>query len=177
MKEIKEAKEKLQAWALENEPSDNMIYKNGYWNNIVFIRDTILGLLYNEEASKKFPTSWASILEYANKQYDIIGKHMSKSIYLPVLKLTYKGIEIVFRYNFYNYEVTVISDKDIELPAGLFESNDDSTFYYEGFPVEYMLNTPYTESKQKFTVRIWDSYKFYTFIFLLKAEVDKWKEK
>ena len=31
----------LQAWANEHEPSEEMLYKKGYWTQILFVRDKI----------------------------------------------------------------------------------------------------------------------------------------
>lgn len=36
---------KLQEWANANKPKENLIYKEGYWDQIIFTRDNVLGVL------------------------------------------------------------------------------------------------------------------------------------
>lgn len=35
----------LKEWANANQPRENLIYKDGYWDQIVFVRDEVAGLL------------------------------------------------------------------------------------------------------------------------------------
>lgn len=171
---IKNKNQKLQHWALMHQPGDDMRWKESWWSNVVFLRDTILGDMFY------WPMVCNSDLEFEEQQakmsenYEIVGTHWSKSIELPVIKMKYKGAEIVFRYNFYDYEITVISDKDLEFPDGLFNKKN-RIFYYQGFPDEYKIKTSYAESKKRFSVTIKHptGYNFYTFMFLLKNELDR----
>lgn len=163
--------EKLQHWAMTHQPGDNMLYKDSFWKFIVFIRDKIINDMF-------FGCEWNNKCQDIDKiisgHYDIVGSHNSKSIELPVIKINYKGAEIIFRYNFYDYEVSVISEKELNLPEGLFDF-DTKYFYFQGFPEEYKINVSYSKSKNKFAVIINPpcDYNFYTFMFLLKNELDK----
>ena len=166
--------EKLQHWAMTHQPQDNMAYKEAWWENIVFLRDRIIADMFYWPMISGLGLSLESMEEKISENYDIVGTHYSKSIELPVILMRYKGVEIVFRYNFYDYEVTVISDRDIELSKGLFDEKNGN-FYYQGFPEKYKVRVPYSKSKKCFSVSIGHpcNYNFYTFMFLLKNELDK----
>lgn len=170
----KDEHDKIQHWAMTHQPDDDMMFKEGFWSNIVFLRDKIIPMWYYKDTYKDTTMRWEDIIKEMGTNYDIIGSHRSKSIKLPVILMRYKGAEIVFRNNFYNYEITVLCDHEIELPTNLFSSNDKTNFYYEGFPKEYCIFTPYSESKAKFSVTLGDDYTFYTFMFILKNELIKY---
>ena len=167
--------EKLQHWLMTHQPSDDMVYKESWWKYLTFIRDTIIGDMFYWPmvCDNKYSGDMTAYRAMSN-YYDIVGTHFSKSIEHPVILMRYKGAEIVFRYNFYDYEITVISDRDIEMPDNLFDKKN-KTFYYQGFPDEYRIKTSYAESKKRFSVTIDypNQYNFYTFMFLLKNELDK----
>jgi hypothetical protein len=59
---------KIQKWFLENEPSDDMRYKEIWWKNNVFIRDRILCLFNSKEAEviglKKHRINYRKIWRY-----------------------------------------------------------------------------------------------------------------
>lgn len=166
--------EKLQHWAMTHQPQDNMVYKEAWWENIVFLRDRIIADMFYWPMISGLELSLESMEEKISENYEIVGTHYSKSIELPVILMRYKGAEIVFRYNFYDYEVTVVSDKEIELPNGLFDK-DEKYFHYQGFPEKYKVRVPYSKSKKCFSVCIGNpcNFNFYTFMYLLKNELDK----
>ncbi len=166
--------EKLQHWIMTHQPSDDMLYRESWWSYLIFLRDRIINDMFY----------WPTVcdldipLEEKEKQistnYDIVGTHWSKSIEHPVILMKYKGATIVFRYNFYDFEITVISENNIEMPDNLF-NKDNKVFHYQGFPEEYQIKTSYAESKKCFSVTINNPciFNFYTFMFLLKNELDK----
>jgi hypothetical protein len=161
----------LQKWLMENQPEDKMLWNKSFWNEYVFWRDEVIPLFYS---SRNY--DYNNYDQYGidtNKHHEVVGEHWSKSIKNPVLKLDYKGCTMVFRYNFYDYEIAIINSKDIILPmAGLFRSKEAS-FYYQGFSEEYQLKTRYEDNKKEFMVSIGGRYYFFTFMFLLKNELDK----
>lgn len=160
--------EKLQIWAVENEPGDQMIYKSSWWGHIKFVRDTILNMLY---VKKNDDREYSEIMEYMGEQYDIIGTHTSKSVKLPVYEFRYKGATIVMRYNFYDFQVTIDSSVKLDIPMDLLDSY--SYLCLEGFPQKYIDKPLYPESKTTFSCSISSSYKFYTFLFLIKQQLDQ----
>ena len=127
---------KIQKWFLENEPSDDMRYKDIWWKNNVFIRDRILCLFNSKEA-------------------EVIGTHHSKSIECPVIKTVYKGIEIIWQYNFYCWQIMVKSPKFINLRNLKLYAADGDYFYYQGIPAEYQFK-PYAKSnRQEFAINVY----------------------
>ena len=106
-----------------------------------------------------------------NINSDGVGEYVSKSIVNPVMRILYRGTIIVFRYNFYDYEVAVISDNPIRMPMkNLFASMEES-FYYQGFPKEYQVKERYEKNKRQFIAKINNHYNFYTFMFLLQIQI------
>lgn len=159
---------KFQKWLMEHQPADNMLWKKAFWNTYVFWRDTVIPMFILDKNK-----SWDKICEEMDRYTEIVGQHTSKSIINPVLKITYKGTEIVFRYNFYDYEIAVVSNKLVSIPMdGLFRSAKAS-FFYQGFPNCYVLNERYESDKCRFMASLGTDYQFYTFMFLLKHEIDK----
>lgn len=164
----------FQKWLEEHIPEDKMLYRNKFSDYMVFWRDRILDRFYptydrnyNDE----------SLIREHNKNVEIIGTHWSKSIEHPVVRIKYKGVEIVFRFNFYDYDIAIIGDIPLDIPMkGLFGSLSFKNSFKcgcEGFPKEYKLDCYYETNKCKFMACLFDHYQFYTFMFLLKNEIDK----
>ncbi len=169
----------FQNWLLDHDPDDNMIYKKAWWDVYAFIRDTIIPMfdLVNPEEYHKLNGEdyFKRKVESINGYVEVIGEHWSKSIINPVIKLAYKGVTFVFRYNFYDYEIAVIGDIPITLPDRLFYSQD-SYFYYQGFPDEYQLEERYHNGATKFMAGVICKHEFYTFMFLMRDIIDKYRE-
>lgn len=162
---------KFQKWLLDHQPDDNMRWKDDFWFTYCFWRDRILPMFTDKFFGKY--AGYETTIKEIDKNTEIVGEHWSKSIINPVVKITFKGVEIVFRYNFYDYEIAIISQKPIELPKKkLFRSKEES-FFYQGFPDEYQVKERYEDNNRKFIAKIYDHYGFYTFMFLLRAAISK----
>jgi len=157
----------LLTWCRVNEPNDDMIYKKGYWNQIMFIRDTLMGMMCN------------SYEEYKNNPVLVINTHTSKSIVLPVYQINLfdEKIKLIIRYNFYDWKVSVDSDIEINMDfMGLIKIDEKiNSIYCEGFSKEQVFNS-YENNKMQFTFEIEDNYKLYTFMYLLKNFINCKKE-
>lgn len=149
----------LQAWFNDNQPSGEMIYKHGYNNQCMFIRDHFAILFFN-------------IL----KKIEVISTHTSKSIKLPVYHIVMNGVELIMRHNFHDWKVSVISNQALDFPIELFSNPDRQiTYHYcEGFDKDWIF-APYVENKQQFTVEMHNSNLLYVFLFLLKLQLEKSK--
>lgn len=133
---MKDMTTKIQRWYMENEPGCDMLYFKTWWGNNVFIRDRIVGLFNSEEA-------------------EVIGTHYSKSIECPVIKTVYKGVEIIWQYNFYDWQIMVKSHKYINLKNLKLYTADGDYFYYQGIPAEYQFK-PYAKSnRQEFAINVY----------------------
>jgi hypothetical protein len=149
---------RLQAWANKNAPSEQMLWKNSYWGQIMFVRDEISSLL-----SRSF--------EEYNDLVDVVGSHTSKSITCPVYFIDLKdfGVRIWMRYNFYNWNVSVESDKPLTCDFLDVVSPDKDYCFCEGMGDKVFDS--YQENKQRFTTCISDHYDLYTFFRCLKKHL------
>lgn len=155
---------KLQEWANANEPSEDLIYKEGYWGQIIFVRDKVIGVLsknYNE---------YVKIRDSA----EVISTHTSKSVRLPVFQFQIaNGTIFTMRYNFHNWIVSVNSPNDVNIDfADLFDPEQVvKSVYCEGFPKELVYGS-YSNNKQKFTIELLPgNYYIFVFFWLLSHKI------
>lgn len=164
----------LQKWLMENKPDDNMVYKPEFCTRYTFIMNTIIPLFSNyiHTNNNIYDSNYYNdYANYLNSIHSIVGTHISKSIDHPVIKIVYKGVDIVFRYNFYNFEITVKGNTHINMNLINRIQNQSGLFFYEGFPKEYRLD-PDIITDKCFSFSVDNSYDFYTFMFLLKNAID-----
>jgi hypothetical protein len=136
-----------------------MLWKNGYWDQICFVRDE-LGWLFRTMGDRAPVT--------------VVSSHTSKSIVLPVYEIKAHGMTIRMRYNFYNWIVSVEVDESrswgvTDKFRDLFDREAVvSPIYAEGFKNEW-VHGPYAESRRNFTVALNSRYEVHTFCWLLRA--------
>ena len=153
---MKDLDTNIQKWFIENQPGDEMRYKDSWWKNNVFIRDRILRL---------FPHYYA----------EVIGTHYSKSIKCPVIKTGYKGVEIIWQYNFYDWQIMIKSDEKLDLDFLEVYGADGKYFYYQGIPVEYQFNPYSSANKNKFGINVSgnDPLDVWAFALELRKAIDR----
>ena len=148
---------KIRNWFVDNEPGKDMLYREIWWKNNMFIRDRLLSLFDSEEA-------------------EIIGTHRSKSIVCPVIKAVYKGVEIVFQYNFYVWQIMIKSPTELKLLNLDLYKADRDYFYYQGIPEEYRFEKYSKENSKEFTISIYgDRLDVWAFAISLKLAIDSAK--
>jgi len=146
----------LQEWANENKPDDKMLWKDAYWNQVMFVRDKVAGLL-------------AHTYDEYKSMVRVVGTHNSKSILCPVYFIELEeGVRIYMRYNYYNWNISVES---LHTPItcdflGCFSDENYGYCYVEGME-DHKYGT-YAENNKKFTVCIHDTYDVYVFFRALK---------
>lgn len=155
---------KLQDWANANVPSESLRYKDGYWDQIVFVRDEIAGALAaTYEEFKAIPES-----------IRVISTHVSKSVLLPVFQVAIAdGTVFTMRYNFHDWKISVSSPRDVVADfMGLFDYDERILdIYCEGFP-EGLVYGPYAENKRQFTVELSSGYfRIFTFFWIFGHQV------
>lgn len=162
----------LHRWMLDNNPSDSMVYKEPFWRHYTFIEDEILGMIAKLITNNEVNRIDGSYTSKIDEISEIVGSHYSKSILHPVIKITIYDTTIVFRYNFYDYEVAIISEHEIDLPIDdyLFRSRGES-FYYQGFPDKYILQDKYPDNRKSFMASITSRNRFHTFMYLLCKDI------
>lgn len=146
-------------WLRVNEPDEKLIYAKGFYDQVCFVRDRLCWLL--------MPT----YEELRDNPPLVISTHYSKSVKLPVFQINLEkyGIEMVLRYNFYDWKISVKSDKPLDFDyMGLFNPTEKISYLYcEGFPRAKVYDS-YEQNHSQFTIEIDSYYNLYTFIFLLK---------
>lgn len=147
------------AWVRVNEPDENLIYKKGLGDQVCFVRDTLHSLLMS------------TYDEWLNNPPMVISTHHSKSVKLPVYQINLKkyGIEMILRYNFYDWKVSIKSERPLNFDhMGLFDPTKCiSHLCCEGFPRDKVYGS-YLQSHTQFTIELSSHYDLYTYIFLLK---------
>lgn len=154
----------LQEWAVANEPSETLIYRKGYWEQIVFVRDDITEVL-----AKTYEE-----YEAIQSDLEVISTHTSKSVLLPIFQLKLPdGTAFTMRYNFHNWRVSVDSPRDVDADfMGLFDPNATfSSCYCEGFPEECVYGS-YAENKRRFTIELAPGqHRLFTFFWIFSHKV------
>ena len=154
----------LQEWAERNQPAQHLTYRDGYWQQIIFVRDRIAEIL-----SKTYEE-----FETIQKNITVISTHHSKSVCLPVFRIELAdGTQFTLRYNFHDWKISVNSPTYVEVDfMGLFDPTSKvSATCCEGFP-EDALYGPYTMNGHKFTLELAPSNEnVYTFFWIFAYRV------
>lgn len=144
----------IQDWFVKNVPDNKFLHCEKWWENNLFIRDRLL---------KLFPHYIA----------EVVGTHCSKSIKCPVIKTGYKGVEIIWQYNFYDWQIMIKSDKDLELDNLDLYKADGNYFYYQGIPEEYKFDRYSKTNKKQFAINVsGDLFDVWAFALELKKAID-----
>ncbi len=123
----------LQSWATANAPDEGLIYKSGFWNQVIWVRDD---LSYLVSCGLKKPI-----------EAQVISSHRSKSVRLPVYELTRPdlGLRLILRDNYSNWKLSCITERPLVVDfSGLFRTTPPiepdytgdplHSVYFEGFP-------------------------------------------
>lgn len=154
----------LQEWANANVPAEELIWGNGYWQQIMFVRDKVLQL---------FCLSYEEYKKLSQDGLRVISTHTSKSVLLPVYKIALPdGTEFTLRYNFHNWKISVNSPTPVEYDfMDLFDPNEDiNPVYCEGF-LDNNVYGPYVNNTGAFTIELYDDYSVWTFFYLYTRNV------
>lgn len=171
----------LQAWFSVNIPEDKMLYKHQATKQIVFIRDTIQHLFFYKEYPQFRPIDvFHDDCKKAKDEFIpmVISTHRSKSIELPVVEINLKsvGVKIVLRDNFYDWNVSIESENDIECDfMDTFKDEKYHMCYCQGFPKDRIYGM-YKDDHKKFTCYIDNDYTLFTFMWILRDYLYKEKQ-
>jgi len=154
--------EPLQRWFMAHIPKEEMFYAKSLEHQVMFVRDTITGLLSRSQLDyKRLPR--------------VISTHTSKSVKLPVYYFDAVWAKLILRCNFYDWKVSVESKVgplalDLDGLCGI--EKPIPHCYCEGFMSEWVFSA-YKENSSKFTVELGRDYDLYTFLFLLRQAAYK----
>lgn len=123
------------------------IYRKAGIDQMMFFRDKIATLFYRPYTDKEVYTD--EHRKYRDEFCQIVGWHRSKSLDLPVYGIEIPGLKIVARDNFHDWNVTVISDKEIALPEYFKIDGANSYLFYQG--MENYKKGMYKENQKEFS--------------------------
>ncbi len=146
----------LQDWANEHQPNNDLLWHKGFEHQFLFVRDDL---------SRLFSVTFE---DWKANPVRVVGTHRSKSVLLPVYSLAFGGIEVRLRYNFYNWKLSIKSNRPV--PDNFFQLIDReeriSPIYFEGFPRNWCFG-PYCKNPKRFSAEIGKDYDLYTFLYLV----------
>ena len=146
----------LQTWANDNVPADELKFKDGYWRQIMFVRDRIGAQLFGHK-----------------QPVYVVGTHTSKSVLLPVYRIEHPELTIQLRDNFHNIIVSVISKKAIPKDSLMDAFDPDHKVipvYAEGFDKDWVFGT-YLENPREWTAEVWDELNLYALLYRITYEL------
>ena len=162
----------LREWMVTHTVDDKMFWKSASGEQISFI--------YN----KLGPYVCKENYQDADEFIRVISDHRSKSIVLPVYKIISAGRDITFilRDNFYNWKMSVISEKPIKANFdGLFYTSPpvepDYTgdhldpVYFEGFDRKWVFGYYDTSNGKKWSAELYSVYDLWTAVHLCLLSV------
>lgn len=160
---------KLQRWISEQVVGDEMLWKGAFGRQVGFIRDVLIPL-----------AAWGLEYEDVAGVPAVISTHRSKSIVLPVVELSRPdlGLRMVVRENFYNWKLSVVSERPVEADfSGLFHTTPPvdpsytgdplSPVYFEGFPEDLVFGYYGTGDKRRWSAEVHGDCRLYTAVFLV----------
>jgi hypothetical protein len=159
----------LYTWWTENTIDDEMLWKQAASNQMHFV-DDLNGLMQNR------------LKKDERKQVQVISEHMSKSILLPVYLLERGDLQIILRYNFYNWKISVVCNRKVDANFdGLFHTtppiepdytgNELADVYFEGFPKDLVFDYFEESDKKVWSAQIHDDKILWTTIYLILKAV------
>jgi hypothetical protein len=159
----------LYTWWTENTIDDEMLWKQAASNQMHFVED-LNGLMQNK------------LKKSERKQVQVISEHMSKSILLPVYLLERGDLQIILRYNFYNWKMSVICNRKIDANFdGLFHTtppiepdytgNELASVYFEGFPKDLIFDYYEETDKKVWSAQCHNEQILWTTVYLILKAV------
>lgn len=159
----------LQAWISEHVAADEKLWKSAWGQQAEFLRDELQHLVGAGLSYPKYKEA-----EIAR----VISTHRSKSIDLPVVEFARLdlGIRFIVRNNFYNWKLTVLSEKPIEADFGAlfytepppepdYTGDKLHAVYFEGFPGD-LVRGYYSQNKSEWSAEIHGDYAMWMVIHL-----------
>lgn len=152
----------LLTWMRVFEPKNGMHYKKGYWDQTVFIRDEINALLYPDYD-----------ICHANPVM-VIATHISKSIIVPIyyMNIAEYGTEIIMKYNFMNWIISINSKHDITGIDNFFTEDEPvRKVCCENMRDEHIYGM-YKDNNKQFTIDFKGSkYELWTMFYLMMTNL------
>ena len=163
---------KFQTWMMQNMPSPEYKFRDSWLETYVFFRDRILPMILDNMSDHQIQTDAYGLLdmdEYTdalNKIHDIAGSHVSKSLKHPVILIHVPDtIQMVLRWNHYNWEFMVDSKYPLRVPEQ-FHHHAYEHCFCEGIPESFIIKDQYdpSENNKRFYFKCEDTYELYAIL-------------
>lgn len=164
----------LKQWLEANPVPEKMLWRGAAENQFHFVHNPLLGV-----AGAGLPCDTPEDIENFYAVCKVIGTHRSKSITLPVYSLERPdvGVRFVMRDNFYNWKVSVVSEKPIQVDlTGLcytapprepdYTGDHLHPVYCEGFPSDLVFGY-YEQNQARWTMELYGEMSVFTAVFLV----------
>lgn len=151
----------VQEWFNANTPGCEMVYKDAMSRQLMWVRDTLRYVL-------------------GNVQCEVISTHTSKSITLPVYRITsdYMRLRVYLRDNFYNWKLSVDSKDPVNADfTGLFATSFTGErdysgdhldpVYFEGFPENVIFGYYGPSDGRRWSAEVTGREQLWSAIFLI----------
>jgi hypothetical protein len=158
----------LRDWMEANLPRDEMLWRGSAVDQMVFVRETLNQLV------------WTGVPWADRGEPMVISTHRSKSIDLPVYELSRPdvGIRLVMRDNFYNWKLSVLSERPLDVDlSGLCKTTPPvdrnytgdalSEVYFEGFPSNLVFGYLDASDRRRFSAELFGREGVWTAVFLI----------
>lgn len=148
-----------------------------------FVRDSLARLVWGDRKYEDIPLC-PSPRDDCRESAWVIGEHRSKSVRLPVFSFERPdlGVQVVLRYNFHDWNVSVVSERPVEMDLSGYGAEFDSEsrkkyvpkgywgyLFFQGFPDEFMLG-PHELDPRRFSLAPDTNHECYAFVrALMKA--------
>lgn len=157
----------IQAWIDQQIVGDDMLWKGAWGHQLEFLRDDLQPLV-------SAGLSWRKSREAEIAR--VISTHTSKSIQLPVVEFARPdlGVRFIVRNNFYNWKLTVLSERPIEAdfgpvfytkppPEPEYTGDHLHPVYFEGFPRD-LVRGYWSQNKCEWSAEIYGDYSMWMVI-------------
>lgn len=163
----------LQDWINDNQPKEEMLWKNAWSNQVVWVRDKLPAFLIDNHEYEDYEKIRNSII--------VISTHISKSIKLPVYKITVDDNEFILRNNFYDWKISANLKKPLTIDFNKLGIIHDivekiNPIYCEGFKNEWVWDS-YDDNQQKFTTELITDSDVMLFFWLISHRDLIWEKK
>jgi hypothetical protein len=166
-------KQGLQDWFNANYDIDaKLIYTNAGASQISWVRDQL---------ATTFSTGLGHQACHDETAF-VVSTHTSKSVRLPVYLLERPGLKLYLRGNFYDWKLSVDSDKEINANFdGLFQTGPPvepeytgdplHQVYFEGFSPDWIYDYYERSNKKRFSAELWNQSSLWTAAFLILRDL------
>lgn len=137
----------LQDWFNNNQPPDDMCYKNAAIDQFIWVRDPFTYMVWNALLPKH--------LSYDDRceMVTVDGTHTSKSIVLPVYRFDVGGVKMKIRGNFHDWCLRCWADMKTPFPEWM--KVHEMHGYYEGMANEDSPITFCVGRREKLYAIVW----------------------